>query len=56
MRDGVAAAVGALGRLDGVVTAAGIFDGPDLQPLADVTLDTFNGTLRGEPHRARSSR
>ncbi|MEO6469449.1 MAG: SDR family NAD(P)-dependent oxidoreductase [Acidimicrobiia bacterium] len=34
-----------LGRLDGVVTAAGIFDGPDLQPLADVSLDTFNRVL-----------
>jgi NAD(P)-dependent dehydrogenase (short-subunit alcohol dehydrogenase family) len=34
-----------LGRLDGVVTAAGIFDGPDLRPLADVTLETFQRTL-----------
>jgi NAD(P)-dependent dehydrogenase (short-subunit alcohol dehydrogenase family) len=43
--DAVAAGVQALGRLDGVVTSAGIFDGPDLQPLADVTLETFNRTI-----------
>ncbi len=45
VRDAVARAVAELGRLDGAVTAAGIFDGPDLQPLADVTLATFNRTL-----------
>lgn len=41
----VARTLSAHGRLDGVVTAAGIFDGPDLQPLADVTLETFRHTL-----------
>ena len=41
----VATTVGELGRLDGVVTAAGIFAGPDLQPLAEVTLETFNHVL-----------
>ena len=45
VRDVVDRTMTELGRLDGVVTAAGIFDGPDLQPLADVSLDTFNGTL-----------
>ncbi len=45
MRDAVARTTGEFGRLDGVVTAAGIFDGPDLQPLADVTLETFNRVL-----------
>lgn len=45
MRDAVAHTITEFGRLDGVVTAAGIFDGPDLQPLADVTLDTFNRVL-----------
>ena len=45
IRAAVAGAVAELGRLDGVVTAAGIFDGPDLQPLAEVSLATFNGTL-----------
>jgi NAD(P)-dependent dehydrogenase (short-subunit alcohol dehydrogenase family) len=45
VREAVALAVRELGRLDGVVTAAGIFDGPDLQPLADVSLDTFQRTL-----------
>jgi NAD(P)-dependent dehydrogenase (short-subunit alcohol dehydrogenase family) len=45
VRDAVAHVVEELGRLDGVVTAAGIFDGPDLQPLADVSLDTFQHTL-----------
>jgi NAD(P)-dependent dehydrogenase (short-subunit alcohol dehydrogenase family) len=45
VRAAVDRTVGEFGRLDGVVTAAGIFDGPDLQPLADVTLETFNRTL-----------
>jgi NAD(P)-dependent dehydrogenase (short-subunit alcohol dehydrogenase family) len=45
VRDAVARAVGELGRLDGVVTAAGIFDGPDLRPLAEVSLETFQRTL-----------
>ena len=45
VREAVARSVATLGRLDGVVTAAGIFDGPDLRPLADVSLATFTGTL-----------
>ena len=45
VRDAVTRAVDAFGRLDGIVTAAGIFDGPDLQPLADVSLETFQRTL-----------
>ena len=45
MRDAIGRTASELGRLDGVVTAAGIFDGPDLQPLADVTLETFNRVL-----------
>ena len=32
--------------LDGVVTCAGIFDGPDLQPIEDVPFETFMHTLR----------
>ena len=47
--DDVAAAVAggleALGRLDGVVTCAGIFYGDDLRPVADVSLDTFNHVI-----------
>jgi NAD(P)-dependent dehydrogenase (short-subunit alcohol dehydrogenase family) len=39
-------AVGAFGRLDGVVTCAGIFAPDDLQPLEDVTFDTFMRVLR----------
>ncbi len=42
----VAHAVGAFGRLDGVVTCAGIFAPDDLQPLEDVTFDTFMNVLR----------
>jgi 3-oxoacyl-[acyl-carrier protein] reductase len=46
----VAAAVGAaaseLGRVTGVVTAAGIFHGPDLQPAHEVTVDDFMTVLR----------
>lgn len=42
----VARAVGAFGQLDGVVTCAGIFAPEDLQPLEDVTLDTFLHVLR----------
>jgi NAD(P)-dependent dehydrogenase (short-subunit alcohol dehydrogenase family) len=42
----VAQAVGAFGRLDGVVTCAGIFAPEDLQPLEDVTFDTFMHVLR----------
>lgn len=46
--EAVAAAVrsmAGLGRISGVVTSAGIFDGPDLQPLAGVTIDTFRHVL-----------
>jgi NAD(P)-dependent dehydrogenase (short-subunit alcohol dehydrogenase family) len=39
-------AVGAFGRLDGIVTCAGIFAPDDLQPLEDVTFDTFMSVLR----------
>ena len=35
-----------LGGLAGVVTSAGIFAEGDMQPLADVTLETFERTLR----------
>jgi NAD(P)-dependent dehydrogenase (short-subunit alcohol dehydrogenase family) len=35
-----------LGRITGVVTAAGIFHGPDLQPAHQVTIDTFVHVLR----------
>jgi NAD(P)-dependent dehydrogenase (short-subunit alcohol dehydrogenase family) len=42
----VARAVGAFGRLDGVVTSAGIFAGDDLQPLETISLDTFLQVLR----------
>ncbi len=45
MRDAVERTVTDTGRLDGVVTAAGIFHGPDLTPLADVSLETFNHVL-----------
>jgi NAD(P)-dependent dehydrogenase (short-subunit alcohol dehydrogenase family) len=44
--EAVARAIGAFGRLDGVVTCAGIFAGDDLQPLENVTLDTFLHVLR----------
>jgi NAD(P)-dependent dehydrogenase (short-subunit alcohol dehydrogenase family) len=35
-----------LGRITGVVTAAGIFHGPDLQPAHRVTIDDFVHVLR----------
>jgi NAD(P)-dependent dehydrogenase (short-subunit alcohol dehydrogenase family) len=44
--EAIARAVGAFGRLDGVVTSAGIFIGDDLQPVENVTLDTFMSVLR----------
>src|SRR5258705_1137682 len=48
----VAAAVGAaaseLGRITGVVTAAGIFYGPDLPPAHPVSGDDFVAVLRGD--------
>ena len=46
----VAGAVGAahddLGRISGVVTAAGIFHGPDLQPAHQVSVDDFVAVLQ----------
>ena len=45
VRDAITTTVTELGRLDGLVTAAGIFSPPDLQPLADVTLETFHHVL-----------
>jgi len=42
----VAAAASELGRPTGVVTAAGIFHGPDLQPAHQVTVDDFVTVLR----------
>jgi NAD(P)-dependent dehydrogenase (short-subunit alcohol dehydrogenase family) len=45
VEDAVAATVSAFGGLDGVVTSAGIFDGPDLAPLPDVSLETFEHVL-----------
>jgi NAD(P)-dependent dehydrogenase (short-subunit alcohol dehydrogenase family) len=45
VRGAVTRGLDELGRLDGVVTAAGIFDPPDLQPLADVDLATFQRVL-----------
>jgi NAD(P)-dependent dehydrogenase (short-subunit alcohol dehydrogenase family) len=46
----IAAAVDAagrdLGRITGVVTAAGIFHGPDLQPAHNVSVDDFVRVLR----------
>jgi NAD(P)-dependent dehydrogenase (short-subunit alcohol dehydrogenase family) len=46
VRAAVDRAVGAFGRLDGVVTCAGIFVPDDLQPLEDVSVDTFVQVLR----------
>jgi NAD(P)-dependent dehydrogenase (short-subunit alcohol dehydrogenase family) len=44
---GAVAGAGAdLGRITGVVTAAGIFHGPDLQPAHQVTVDDFMIVLR----------
>jgi NAD(P)-dependent dehydrogenase (short-subunit alcohol dehydrogenase family) len=44
--DTVARATGDLGRLCGIVTAAGIFHGPDLQPAHQVAVDEFLHVLR----------
>jgi NAD(P)-dependent dehydrogenase (short-subunit alcohol dehydrogenase family) len=44
--DTVGAAGRELGRITGVVTAAGIFHGPDLQPAHQVTVDDFWTVLR----------
>jgi NAD(P)-dependent dehydrogenase (short-subunit alcohol dehydrogenase family) len=41
----VAAAAAELGRVTGVVTAAGIFHGPDLQPAHEVSIETFHHVL-----------
>jgi NAD(P)-dependent dehydrogenase (short-subunit alcohol dehydrogenase family) len=41
----VAAALDAFGALDGVVTSAGIFHGPDLAPLTEVSVETFEQVL-----------
>lgn len=46
--DAVAAAVAgtaALGRINGVVTSAGIFHGPDLQPIEQITIADFRHVL-----------
>jgi NAD(P)-dependent dehydrogenase (short-subunit alcohol dehydrogenase family) len=42
----VARAISDLGRITGVVTAAGIFHGPDLQPAHNVSVDDFGVVLR----------
>ena len=42
----VAAANDDLGRISGVVTAAGIFHGPDLRPAHEVSVDDFMAVLR----------
>ena len=42
----IAAAGNELGRVTGVVTAAGIFHGPDLQPAHNVAVDDFVYVLR----------
>ncbi|MGO9873279.1 MAG: SDR family NAD(P)-dependent oxidoreductase [Acidimicrobiia bacterium] len=42
----VAAANTELGRISGVVTAAGIFHGPDLRPAHEVSVDDFMTVLR----------
>src|SRR5215470_5401879 len=46
VREAVNGATAALGPLRGVVTSAGIFDPGDRPPLAEVTLETFERTLR----------
>ncbi len=43
--EAVATTVRELGRITGVVTSAGIFDGPDLQPLHQVSVETFRRVL-----------
>jgi NAD(P)-dependent dehydrogenase (short-subunit alcohol dehydrogenase family) len=43
--DAVVTASAALGRVTGVVTAAGIFHGPDLQPAHEVPIETFQHVL-----------
>jgi NAD(P)-dependent dehydrogenase (short-subunit alcohol dehydrogenase family) len=46
VRDAVARARNELGRIAGVVTAAGIFHGPDLNPAHEVSVDDFVHVLR----------
>jgi NAD(P)-dependent dehydrogenase (short-subunit alcohol dehydrogenase family) len=46
VRAAVDHAVAELGPLRGVITSAGIFVAGDMQPLAGVSLDTFERTLR----------
>jgi NAD(P)-dependent dehydrogenase (short-subunit alcohol dehydrogenase family) len=46
VRATVAQAIADLGRLRGVVTAAGIFHGPDLSPAHQVSVDDFVAVLR----------
>ncbi len=41
----IEAAVSGLGGLHGLVTSAGVFVGPDLQPAAEVSLETFSEVL-----------
>lgn len=42
----VAAAIDELGRISGVVTAAGIFHGPDLRPAHEVAVEDFIAVLQ----------
>jgi meso-butanediol dehydrogenase / (S,S)-butanediol dehydrogenase / diacetyl reductase len=44
--DTVASAAATLGRITGVVTSAGVFHGPDGQPMESVTIDDFFTVLR----------
>jgi NAD(P)-dependent dehydrogenase (short-subunit alcohol dehydrogenase family) len=44
--DTVAAANNELGRISGVVTAAGIFHGPDLRPAHEVSVEDFVAVLQ----------
>ena len=46
VRSTVAQAIADLGRLRGVVTAAGIFHGPDLKPAHEVAVEEFVHVLR----------
>ena len=46
VRSTVGQAIADLGRLGGVVTAAGIFHGPDLNPAHEVAVDDFVHVLR----------
>lgn len=46
LTDAVQRVVAELGPLRGLVTSAGIFDPGDIRPLAEISLETFEGTLR----------